>query len=144
MKELILQRKGQMFVPFDPESAELIKSYYENQPVRAKITGIKKPRSYRQLSAYWAACQKVAENCDDWPTKESVDFNIRVALDFRDPNKIAVRPDGQVQFYYRSIAFKNLEHAEAVQYFTRAFDLMAHKLGITTEELLANTGGKYA
>jgi hypothetical protein len=137
MIEVALQKHGKTLIPFSEEDMEALKEYRENQVIRAKLYGIEKPRSYAQLKLYWQLCKVVADN-SDWPTKEVVDFNIRVALDFRDPTKIAVRPDGQVQFYYRSIAFVNLKHIEACQFFDRAFEVMAKKLGITVDELLAN------
>ena len=138
MKEVALQVKGKFLVPFSEEDLEGIKEFRQNQVLRAKLTGVEKPRSYNQLKLYWQLCKVVAENSESWPTKESVDFNLRVALDFRDPSRVAVRSDGQVQFYYRSISFAELKHIEACDYFNRAFDLMAKKLGVTVEELLSN------
>ena len=57
-------------------------------------------------------------------------------LDFRDPDYMAVRPDGEVQFKYRSIAVKNLKHIEATNYINLAIDEMASFLGVTSEELV--------
>jgi hypothetical protein len=85
-------------------------------------------------------CGKAAENLTDWKTKEAVDFNIRVALDFRDPSRVAVRQDGTVQFYYRSIAFRNLSHIAACHFFDRAFELIAKKLGVSVDDLLMEAG----
>ena len=138
MIQVALQKRGKTLVPFSEEDLEALREYKDNQILRGKITGVEKPRSYRQLRLYWQLCKVVAENTEDWPTKDAVDFNIRVALDFRDPSRVAVRPDGQVQFYYRSIAFANLRHIEANDYFDRAFEVMAKKLGVTVDELLAN------
>jgi hypothetical protein len=141
MIEVALQKKNKTLYPYSEEDLEALSEYKENQVIRAKLYGVEKPRSYEQLKLYWQLCKVVSEN-SDWPTKDAVDFNIRVALDFRDPSRVAVRPDGQVQFYYRSIAFVNLKHIAACQFFDRAFEVMAKKLGITVDELLenANTG----
>ena len=123
---------------FSEEDREKWAEYRENQVVKARCVGAKKPRSYKQLKLYWSACGIVAENMEDrkWSTKDSVDFQLRVALDFRDPHKVAVSPSGDVQFFYRSIAFANLGHIEACNYFDRAFDLMAKKLGVTKDALM--------
>ena len=138
MIQVALQKRGKTLVPFSEEDLEALREYKDNQVLRGRITGVEKPRSLQQLRLYWQLCKVVAENTDDWPTKDAVDFNIRVALDFRDPSRVAVRPDGQVQFYYRSIAFANLRHIEANDFFTKAFEVMAKKLRVTVDELLAN------
>lgn len=133
MKELVLQRHGNVLHPFDPESAELLREYYENQPIRAKTTGIKKPRSYQQLKAYWKACEIVAENREEFESKYDVDWQVRVDLKFYDRmtvqgNKIIVE--------CRSISYAQLDHIEACRFFDRAFELMAGWLGVTVDELL--------
>ena len=127
---------------FSEEDAEKWKEFRENQVVRARCVGVQKPRSYRQLKTYFAGCREVAENTESgpWSTKEGVDFQLRVSLDFRDTSKVAVRPDGTVQFFYKSISFDNLKHLEACGYFTRAFELMAKTLGCTVEQLMTAIG----
>ena len=144
MKELSIQKTRpcqhchSTMRPYSDQDAEIWSEYGDYQVMRAKVSGHKKQRSLQQLRLYWACCQTVAENSEAWKTKEAVDFNIRVALDFRDPARVAVRPDGTVQFYYRSIAFKNLRHMEACRYFDRAFEAMAAHLGVTVGELVEN------
>jgi hypothetical protein len=127
-------------VPLPMYHDDLRAKFCRNQMVKQTITpiGAQKQRSVAQLNLYWACCKEVADNTDDqkWNTKEKVDFQCRVILDFRDKSYIAVRPDGTVQFKYRSISFKNLKHMEACNYFTRAFDVMAGFLGVTVEDLV--------
>lgn len=139
MIEVALQiQPDYSFHPFSQEDLDETKEYKPNQIVRAKIVGVKKQRSYRQLKAYWAACRTVADNNETpgWQTKEQVDFQIRVALRFYDPDLIIAKPDGKIAFHYRSIAYRNLRHIEACGYFSKAFGIMANKLGCTVEELL--------
>lgn len=141
MIEIATQKQGNTLIPFSEEDREKLSEYRENQIIRCKCTGAKKPRSYVQLKLYWKLCSVVAENSTEhgWTTKEGVDLNLRVALDFRDKKKpYVVRPDGGVQLVYRSIAFANLGHIAACDYFTEAFDLMAKKLGVTVDELTEN------
>ena len=131
--------KGKL-VPFSEEDREALREYHHNQVVRVTVKGTRKQRSIRQLRLYWACCQTVADNTDDkqWRNKDSVDFQCRVATHFVDPALIAVRTDGTVQFSYRSISFANLKHIEANHYFTRAFEVMAAKLGVSVEKLVSN------
>ena len=117
-----------------------LKEYPAYQVLRCKVSGVKKPRSYQQLKLYWQLCKTVADNNEDpmWQTKENVDFQCRVACDFRDTKLISVRPDGTVQFFYRSLSYTNCSHPDATKYMDDAFLIMAKKLGITTDELLQN------
>ena len=142
MKEIAIQKTHNGIIPFSREDWEKLSEYKPNQILRAKITGAKKQRSYQQLKLFWACCRTVAENCREKDTKfdtsDKVAFQVKVALDFRDPKAVAVRPDGTVQFMYRSISFAELPHMEAQNFFERAFEFMSRKIGVRKEELLAN------
>jgi len=139
MIDIALQIQGDYSLhPFSGEDLEKLKEYKPNQVVRGKIIGVRKQRSYRQLKAYWAACQTTASNNESpgWQTKDQVDFQLRVAVRFYDPKLIIALPDGSIAFNYRSISYKNLKHIEACGYFSEAFNLMADKLGCTVEDLI--------
>jgi len=140
MKELALQLKNNSLVPFSIEDQDILKEFKNNQVLKAKLTGVRKERSYLQLKLYWAVCKMVADNNETpgWQTKEQIDFQCRVNLHFVDPNLIIAKPDGSIAMHYRSIAFKNLGHIEACGYFDRAFEVMAKKLKISVDELLEN------
>ena len=140
MIDIAVQKKGKILFPFSQEDFEALSDYHDNQLLRARITGMgaRKERSYAQLQTFWCACRTVASNTDDpnWNTKKKVAFQVKVATRFVDDSAIAVRPDGTVQFQYRSISFENLKHMEACQFFDRAFEVMANFLGCTVPELL--------
>jgi len=145
MIEVTLQiRNDYSIKPFSKEDLEKLHAYKPNQVCKAKISGVAKPRSYIQLKAYWSACKKVADNNEapGWQSKEQVDFQVRVALRFYDPDLIIAKPDGSIAFSYRSIAFKNLKHIEACNYFTNAFEVMAKFLKTTPEKLIKSLGDK--
>ena len=142
MKKIAFQiQSDYTFKPFSQEDLETAKNYKIFQVVKANVSGVKKPRSYQQLKLYFACCKKVAENTSDpnWNTKEKVSFQCKVGLHFVDPSVVAVRPDGMVVFRYRSISFKSLGHMEACNYFDRAFELMAKKIGVSIDELIKNS-----
>jgi len=139
MIEVALQLTRQYaLVPSSAEDLEKIKNYRPNQIVRAKVVGVKKQRSIRQLNLYWACCSTVAQNTQDpkWNTKEKVDFNCRVGCGLKDHDYIAMTPEGYPQFKYLSISFKNLGHVEACDYFNKAMDHMAAFLGVSTDKLI--------
>lgn len=118
---------GLSYHPYGDEAQEQAKAHKENQIVVGRLRGTEKARSLKQLNTYWAACTFIANTIEhgQWNTKEKVDFHCRVALHFVDPSLIVVKPDGSVQFHYRSISFKNLNSIEANNYFNRAYETMA-------------------
>ena len=138
MKELSVQLKNSLLHPLSEEDFEILREYKTNQVLRCKLQGVKKPRVLAQLNLYWATCQLVSENTENklWNTKEKVDFQCRVDQHFVDPDLIVVKPDNTVIFNYRSIAFANLGHIEACNYFDRAFESMSKFLGVTTDKLV--------
>ena len=86
MKELAAQIINKTLHPFSQEDVEVLGEYKENQIVKVKIRGFKKPRSVSQLRLFWACCRTVAENTNDqhWDTADKVAFQVKVALQFLD------------------------------------------------------------
>jgi len=143
MKKIALQIRNNVYYPFAEEDLERTKEYQNNQVVRAEITGVKHPRSLKQIGGYFASCQTVANNNESpgWQTKLQVDFQCRVATRFYDPNLIIAQPNGNIAFNYWSISYDNLSHIKANRYFDGAYPILAAKIGTTVEDLLRNTGG---
>ncbi len=140
MKEAAFQLKGKTLVPFSQEDADALAEYKQNQVIRAKLYGVEKPRSYEQLKLYWACCRTVAQNLED-TTALDIDFEIKVQVAKKHPGMIrrfrAV--SGIVYMEPISIAFQNMKHLEACKFFDLAWPIMAGMIGITVEELLANS-----
>lgn len=116
------------------EDMQALKNYHPNQILRAKLTGIKKPRSYLQLKMYWACCRTVSENLEG-KSKEDIDFDVKLALKHIKAFRIV---NGVTMVEVGSISFENLPHLEACNFFERAWPVMAKMIGVTEEELLAN------
>ena len=123
--------------PLCNESEMKLANFKVNQPVKGKVTGTTKKRSLQQLRLYWKLCTVVAENTNEegYCTKELVDRRIRIALHFIDEKLTVVRGE-TVYFKYRSISFQNLKHAEATDFFNRAFKLMADYLSVDIDVLI--------
>jgi len=121
-----------------PMELDKVKAHKPNQIVRLKAYGTEKARSVPQLNTYFACCAETARNTENkrWNTKEKVDFQCRVNLHFVDPDLVVVKPNGDIQFSYRSISFKNLGHIDACGYFDRALEVMADFLDTTVEKLI--------
>lgn len=126
--------------PYSQQDSEAMRSFKPYQPVRIKATSMagKKERSYRQLCLYFQLCQVVADNSSDpnWNDKDKVDHMIRMELKWI--KGYVVTPKGYVSIMVKSISFAELGHLEACNYFDRAFEVMAKRLGITVDELMAN------
>ena len=140
MIEISLQKTGKVLSAMNLDDEQKLSEYYDNQVLRCKITGVKKPRSYEQLKLFWACCRTVSENTEDehWDTIEKVSEQVKHALQFYDHDNIIVTPAGKVKIPVRSISFKNLSHMAACNFFDRAFEVLAKKIGVTVEELLSN------
>ena len=141
MKEIITQFTGQLLEPQSPEDLEILQGEYKrNQLVRIKsyAIGPQKQRSVEQLNLLMACCGLVGKNTKEvrFNTKEQVKFACKVHTHFVDPNVVFVRPDGTVQFKYRSFSFANLKHMEACNLFERCFEYMASLLDISKDELI--------
>ena len=139
---MLLQKRGNALYPHSYDDLARFSEIPNGGIINAgeKDVGKSNLRSIQQLGTYWAACKFVSENSDrqEWRTKDMVDFRIRVALQFFDPEYTIVKHDGTVVFKVRSIAFKNLKHLEACSYFERAFDLMGSAFGMDRDEFIKN------
>ena len=124
-------------VPADEPARDWFREFKENQPLRGKLSGTRKPRSVKQLRRYWAMCRLVSENTEDpkLATYKLVDWQIRHRLQFYDLNQTVVAPGGHVQFMVLSISFENLKHLEACDYFSRSDQVMCQMLGVAIEEI---------
>ena len=137
MKEISAQIQNGQFVPLSEVDKDIVKEYKQNQVVKLKITGVQKPRSIKQLGTYFAACRLLSENTEDqkWNDYKKVDWQLRNRLQFFD-HDLTLVINGNVQFKVRSISFKNLRHAEACNYFDRAFEMMSKFLGVDVDTLI--------
>ena len=141
MQEVFLQRKNKNLVATSQHDQDEIKKLPQAKMFRAVLYDVKNPRSVRQLNMFFACCQTVADNTEDkyWNTKEKVAFQVKVALQFINLNETIVDPQGKVHFKYRSISFDELPHMEACDFFNRAWEVLAAKIGVTVEKLLENS-----
>jgi len=135
MIECALQlNDNNILYPFTEEDKDKIREFKKFQVLKAKLYGVKKPRSLEQLALYWVCCKTVADNLED-KTKEQIDFEIKIALKHIKSFRIV---QGITYIEVGSISFANLDHLEACNFFDRAFPVMAKMIGVTTEELLQN------
>ena len=130
------QIRGGALHPYSVEDADALKEYKLNQIVSIKIKGVKKERSYRQLKMFWAACRQVANNTEDpgWDNEDKVSEQVKIDLKYID---YWMHVKGALVIKTGSISYAKLSHLEACRFFDRAWPIMAKKIGITVDELLA-------
>ena len=135
MIEIATQIRDNTLIPFSEEDAEKLKGYRENQVIRARLTGAKKPRSYRQLKLFWVYCKILSENNDDpnFATKDLVAEWVKIKLRHIES---WMTINNSVHIKTKSISFQDLPHLEACGFFDRAFDLIEKRLGVTHDEML--------
>lgn len=121
MKEVVLQVDNKTLVPFSEADEEAIKEFKQNQPIRAKLYGVQKPRSYQQLKTYWGGCNVVSDNLENM-TPEEVDFEVKVRLKHIKQFRIV---NGVTIVEVDSISYARLPHLTACRYFDRAFPVLA-------------------
>ena len=138
MKEIILQRKGKSLHPFSQEDLNKIKSYHENQPIKARLTGSRKARSLQQNKWIHAIFRIVADNIEDdeWNTPEKAKRSTKLAMKFFKDDVVV---DGnKVYFELRSFAFDRMDQDEADIKYNEAKVICAKKIGVSPESLEAN------
>ncbi len=120
--------------PATQEDEEKLRTYEPNQVLRAKLTGHQKPRSVQQLRWLYAMLTLVAQNSSDseWDTVEKVKRKVKMMMKFFAERFVV---NGCVYFELRSFSFGELEQDEATQWFNKARDICAEKLGIDPELL---------
>ena len=140
MIEVALQWSGSFFAPFDDEDLSSCKEFKPNQIVRAKISGIKKPRSLLQFRMFHGVLRTCANNArhPNWNTVDKAKFSLKVALHYVDEGVTAVDRHGTVHFSYRSFGYAGLPHMEANRVFERSWPILAKVLGVSVEKLLEN------
>ena len=138
MKRVNLQIRNGLPIPIGDEDKQSLKSFKENQIVRADLYGIKKPRSVLQNNWLHNMFRIVAENTEDedWNTREKVKKNVKKRMMFI---KDGVFVDGKnVYFEFRSFAFDEMEQDEANIKYEEAKLICAKFLGVDPEKLEAN------
>ena len=141
MIEIYAQWNGKTFFPYSDKDQEEARGFKPNQIVRLKCYGAEKPRSYIQLRLYWACAKTVSENHPQDLTRDDVDFEVKIKVAKHYPSMIRrfKSVDGTVFMEPISIAYRNMKHLEACNFFDRAFPIMAEMIGVTKEELLQNS-----
>jgi len=131
-------RSGDTILPFSVEDLDAIRELPVQVAIRSQFAVARKQRSYQQLKLWWACCRQVAENTDDpnWDHPKKVAEQVKLALQYLDSYMVA---NGVVHLVTGSLGYDAIGHLEACRFFERAWPILADKIGVTVEDLLAET-----
>ena len=116
-------RFGIFYLPHAEDDQERSKAFKLFQIVRCKITGIKKPRSYKELKCYFGSCRYIASlNLNDnINTVEKLDYLTKVQEGFVSDT---VYDDKAKRIYWipRSLSYKNCDQPRAHRFIAAALE----------------------
>lgn len=135
MIEVTLQRRGDAYFPFSEEDRAKGRKYLENQPLRAKLTGAKKARSYRELCCYWGSCRYIASlNLNgNMNTENKVDHMTRIKLGFTE-SPIYLEEKRTLTWIPKRLDYSNCDQPEAHAFIAAALEEHAQLAGIDDVE----------
>lgn len=142
MKELMLQLKDNILIPFSIEDQEILREFKNNQILKSKLSGTTKKRSLTQLNLYWKCCSVVAELLSDhdniWD-KGDIDFEIKIRIAKKKPALIRRFKvvSGMTYMEPISTSFNNMKHLEANRFYDLAIPEMAGMCEMDAENLIA-------
>lgn len=96
---------------------------------------LKRERNLKQHNMYFALCALVADNTDNFNSKDEVDYYIRIKCGLVDfqiicEDKTIVKP--------KSLQFAKMSQEKFEYFFDKALQVMCNILGTTEKELLTN------
>lgn len=145
MKEITCQYRNKVLVPFgEYDQYELSDEYKTNQLVKVKVTKIGKGMepSIEANNLLHACFAEVLEN-REFKSFAHVKEACKIDIDFRDMGYAVVRPDGGIQFKYRSYSFKSLPAGpERDRVINQSLDWCADQLGLGVDEMIEEVKSK--
>ena len=138
MKQVYFQIKYGKPVALSHEDEEVLKSFKENQIIKADLYGVRKERSVLQNRWIHAIFRIVARNTEDedWNTPEKVKRNVKLKMKFFKDDVIVSK--NKVYFELRSFSFDTMEQDEANVKYEEAKLICAKFLKVSPEKLEAN------
>lgn len=130
MITICIQRVGNTYIPFSEEDRIAGLVYPEHQFLRARITGSKKERAYRELCAYMGSCQYIADLDinENMNTKIKVDHLTRLKCGFVEDTVFDEK--GMLHWIPRSLNYLTCDQPEAHAFIAKAFEEHAALAGI--------------
>ncbi len=132
--ELILVRTLRGLEADDDEGRQVLRAWKIGQRRKCEV---KFERSYGRLKWQWGLCKLVAEADERWPTKEAVDFTLKMGLGIFEERMILAAGEWVHYRQAGSIAYGNMEEPEFIAFQSRCTQFVSEKmLGCASSDLL--------
>lgn len=130
MIDIVVFRQGNRFVPFSDEDRLAAMSMSQSTALRARISGARKERAYRELCAYFGSCRYISElNLNDnMNTKGKVDHLTRLKCGFVEGTVFDER--GLLHWIPKSLSYTNCDQPDAHEFIAKALEEHAALAGI--------------
>ena len=130
MIDIVIQRRGNTYIPFSEQDRKSGLVFPENQFLRAKITGSRKGPHYRQLCCYWGSVNYISsfamnENMD---SPEKVDHLTRLKCGFVEGTVFDER--GLLHWLVKSLSYENCDQPDRTEFISKALEEHAAIAGI--------------
>ena len=120
---------------FDEDDSRLLDNFHVNQPLRIRVAGSRKERSYRELCCYKGSCKYIA-NMDfneDMNTQSKVDCLTKIQCGFVE-GTVYDEKSKRTQWILRSLSYDNCDHPESHRFIASALEKHAAFVGIDNVE----------
>ncbi len=141
--DIVILRDKDTYHPFSEEDRLAGRKYPEKRPLRARISGARKMRSYRELCAYFGSCQYIANlNLDEHKnTKKKVDYLTRIKLGFVEET-IFDAESGELYWIVKHLDYDSCDQPDAHAFISQALEKHAQLAGCRdTDEYLDHLEG---
>jgi hypothetical protein len=128
-----MKRIGAALYPADAKAASLVRKLPDRTPVPVRVM---RGRSAQQAALYWSVLEHVVDATGRWSTPEELHNALKVATGHIDIVRLI---DGRMVKIPQSTAFDAMSQDEAQHYYDAAFRIIAEDIGLSIEDLLANT-----
>lgn len=130
MAKGIWRREGDHAVPVGADSVEFFQALKEGGEFIAETRGA---RNLKQLKMWWTLCNLLAENDNEYDTKEKASNGLKLALKHVDT---FLDRDGKLHISPGSIAFESMTQEDFNPLFKAAIDKVAEWLGNSPKEVM--------
>ena len=115
MSSIVMIRTLSGLAPTDDKGRRILRSMEIGQSV---VVGIHLKRLYKSLGRWWLLCQLVADNCEEFKSKEMVSDFLKIKAGHC--SQIVSKSTGEVYLIADSIAFSRLDEGEFEDVWRRA------------------------
>jgi hypothetical protein len=130
MIDVVVCRKGDKLIPFSEHDRQQMLTMSSVSLLRARITGAKKERSYRELCCYFGSCEYIAslnlnENMN---TKDKADYLTRLRCDF--VKEVVFDEHGLMHWIPDDLNYENCDQPKSHKFIKEALERHAFLAGV--------------